>query len=613
MRKRGTSNGSTRNPKGTPPGTDNISMRPRRGRERIGAAGDSEAAGASTGPKHSFSVGQRTLRPRGEELPRSSLPGSSGGRSSRFGGAEAAVGSDFGGGGGDGGLLLRALSSRGRIGAHQLLEDALPLLGRDVPREVLRDALGRHLLVGRGPVHLRGAGHGLDDGVHVLLGELLGVKAAHLEAGHALLHGVHEAARGGHQRDGAVLHGVELDQPAGLEPGGHEHEVRAGGDVVRHRGRELDHARHHARVLLVEAAHCRLELLLARSEDDDLDGLSRLQQLGDGLDQDVHALLLLEAADEAKQRHRGVHREPRLRLQELLRGRLAGDDRGLVVLHVEELVLRRVPLCHIHAVHNALNAAHLPDHLIKLHTLLLVFCNLRRIIRRNRQQLVCRSEARPKPVDLFIHCHLGILLPDIIISWAVLVKYLFVTVFKLKPCAACFRELKLLKRLRPETALEGNVVHADCAFCVGVLTTRLVDVLQKDRQKGRVPVVRNDHAIFTETERQNLVRLERCFAEDTEAFWVIAVVGPRLLPIQHTPSLAPYLRQENRVVNEYTVDALDLRVEEAHLFAANSLRHACVPGFLVLVIPRRNRNNFVPPCSEGDRESPNNVSESTGF
>jgi hypothetical protein len=41
-----------------------------------------------------------------------------------------------------------------------------------------------------------------------------------VEASHTLLHGVNQATCGGNDGHCAVLHGVQLDQPAGLEPAG---------------------------------------------------------------------------------------------------------------------------------------------------------------------------------------------------------------------------------------------------------------------------------------------------------------------------------------------------------------------------------------------------------
>eukprot|EP00955_Chlamydomonas_euryale_P111904 366097-Chlamydomonas_euryale.AAC.17 len=43
-----------------------------------------------------------------------------------------------------------------------------------------------------------------------------------------------------HQRDGAVGHGVQLVEPARLKPAGHEQQVDARGDPVRHLHAEAD-------------------------------------------------------------------------------------------------------------------------------------------------------------------------------------------------------------------------------------------------------------------------------------------------------------------------------------------------------------------------------------
>lgn len=70
---------------------------------------------------------------------------------------------------------------------------------------------------------------------------------------------------------------------------------------------------------------------------------------GRHLHEDVYTLLLLKAANVTEQRDALVHIEAGLRLQGSLRGGLTGKHIALVVLDVEVLVSRRVPLSGVHA------------------------------------------------------------------------------------------------------------------------------------------------------------------------------------------------------------------------------------------------------------------------
>lgn len=85
-----------------------------------------------------------------------------------------------------------------------------------------------------------------------------------------------------------------------------------------------------------------LESLLQRglscAQDDDLCILIASAELGEGGQQDIDSLLLLEPSDEGKERRRGVNGEAALGLELLLGSGLAGKHVGLVVLDSQQLV-----------------------------------------------------------------------------------------------------------------------------------------------------------------------------------------------------------------------------------------------------------------------------------
>ena len=109
-------------------------------------------------------------------------------------------------------------------GFNSHLEHSLPFSCRLGPREILRDRVDHHLLEERSGEDLGGTRHGGSDSVCILSLKPIGVKGTHMESSDSLLDSVNEASSGGDERDGPVLHGVELDEAAWLETRG-DHDV----------------------------------------------------------------------------------------------------------------------------------------------------------------------------------------------------------------------------------------------------------------------------------------------------------------------------------------------------------------------------------------------------
>ena len=140
------------------------------------------------------------------------------------------------------------------------------------------------------------------------------------------LHGVLQAAGLPHDGQGAVVHGVELGQAAGLKAGGHQQGVGAGVDAVGPGLVVLDAGAEGALVGVLIPPEGVLIHLVAGAQHHDL-GVA-VQHLGDdGADQ-IQALLVGQPGDEAKDELALVLLQAQLFLQ------------GQLVLH---LVLQHVP------------------------------------------------------------------------------------------------------------------------------------------------------------------------------------------------------------------------------------------------------------------------------
>ena len=163
-------------------------------------------------------------------------------------------------------------------------------------------------------------------------------------------HGVAQAAGLAHDRYGAVAHGDHLGEAAGLELAGHEEHVRAGVDAVRqlviHRKARGDAAR----ILALRPGEEVRVLGLAHAQHDELDAGGH-EFADDALDE-VEALLVGQAGDDAHDGDQGIHGEAQLLLEFLLAVLLAAEVVG-IVLRVDHRVLLRRVLVDVDAVEDA--------------------------------------------------------------------------------------------------------------------------------------------------------------------------------------------------------------------------------------------------------------------
>ena len=140
-------------------------------------------------------------------------------------------------------------------------------------------------------------------------------------------HCVRQAAHVMHQGWGAVTQAVHLVQATGLEARGHEEDIRTCFDAV---GQFLGVTQGEKQALGIEGCQFPqgvLEMRLAGAEDDEA-GVVIVQDVGNHLQDEIHALLFHKAADEAQQGRFQVfslHRHAQLLQQFLLVGALAGQ------------------------------------------------------------------------------------------------------------------------------------------------------------------------------------------------------------------------------------------------------------------------------------------------
>ena len=230
--------------------------------------------------------------------------------------------------------LLRPRLRRRRPSGAQVLEHSLPLGGGLGPRQVLRDAPVAHRFVRRRPVRRRGPRERRRERVDVFGHEPIGVDLADVVSRRALLDGVNEPSDRGDDGHRAARHGVELHEAARLLPRADDEKVASRGDERGQRRRERDGPGGDAGEPVAQRLHHRLEVLLSRAQDGNLDlftgACDALDEPGDRSEEHVDALLLLEAADEAEEGGVGVDGQAQLCLEGLFRDGLAlGDGRGV--------------------------------------------------------------------------------------------------------------------------------------------------------------------------------------------------------------------------------------------------------------------------------------------
>ncbi|BAH91878.1 Os02g0744800, partial [Oryza sativa Japonica Group] len=235
-------------------------------------------------------------------------------------------------------------------------EDVLVELGGVVPAEVLRHAARLEpppaLLVV--PVRVEAVPERVDHPVR--LGAVERPPEPRVGERVERRHRVAEPAHGVHHGHGAVRHGVQLVQPARLEPRRHQEDVGARRDPVRQLHREPHPPAHLVVVLRLEPPQHLLQVRPPRAQHHHLHVLpgDPRHRVAD----DVHALLVVEPPDEPDQRHVVADLQAQLPLQRLLALFLAGVQRLERVVGVavglQVLVHLGVPFGHVDAVHDAL-------------------------------------------------------------------------------------------------------------------------------------------------------------------------------------------------------------------------------------------------------------------
>mmetsp|Transcript_94480 Transcript_94480/g.249830 ORF Transcript_94480/g.249830 Transcript_94480/m.249830 type:complete len:448 (+) Transcript_94480:169-1512(+) len=287
------------------------------------------------------------------------------------------------------------------IHGTDLVEERFVLHGRVAPSELCgcrhRGSHHLDLLLGSARVDLAGAADCLGD--RLARGVVQLSLHRHLRVGpeavHAVLHGILQAAGGGDDGQGAHAHRLHLDQAAGLPTGWQQRVLAAGEKGVALRT-------HPASVeeLLREFLLHRLSLLhkvgAAGAHDDHLH-LGVLEHLYQALEQQVVALLRVQAADETHHGARGGAQAVlllicglQLRLGDVDGGGGEGTATHLGLSH-EVFVLGGHTL--LHAVQDAGNLGHGKEPL-ELHALLGVDGALRGVRGRHCERAVAVQNAR---------------------------------------------------------------------------------------------------------------------------------------------------------------------------------------------------------------------------
>ena len=194
--------------------------------------------------------------------------------------------------------------------------------------------------------------HGAADGVQHVVRVIVEEREAVALVGELVVgeHGVAQAAGLARDRHRAIAHGDHLGEAARLELAGHEEHVAARVDAVRQLVVHREARRQPTRILALRPREQVGVFRLAHAEHDELN-TGRHQLADDALDQ-VKALLVGKAGDDAHQRHGRVNRQAELLLQLRLAGLLAAEVIRIVV-RVNLRVLRRIVIVHVDAVEDA--------------------------------------------------------------------------------------------------------------------------------------------------------------------------------------------------------------------------------------------------------------------
>ena len=225
------------------------------------------------------------------------------------------------------------------------------LVGRARPAKVLAHGLRDQLVPGVAviPEQTRRAEH--------RVAHLVAVKVGKREA-RALTselvvrnNGVLQATGLAHDGQGAVAHGDDLRQAAGLKLRRHQEHIGGSVHALRQRRVKLDARGHGAGVLVLEVAQAVLVVAVAGAQHRHLHaaGQNAVERVHD----QVHALLARQARDHHHERAVVANLEPQLFLQLGLAHGLAGAVFNRVV-GGNALVGRRVKACHINAIKDAL-------------------------------------------------------------------------------------------------------------------------------------------------------------------------------------------------------------------------------------------------------------------
>ena len=225
------------------------------------------------------------------------------------------------------------------------------LIGRTRPAKVLAHGLRDQLIPGLAviPEQTRRAEY--------RIAHLVAVKVAKREAralaGKLVVrdHGVLQAAGLAHNGQGAVAHGDDLRQAAGLKLRGHQEHVGSSIHALRQRRIELDACGHGAGVLILEVAQAVLVVAVAGAQHRHLHAAG--QDAVERVHDQVHALLARQTRDHDHKRTVVANLEPQLFLQLGLAHSLARTVLDGVV-GSNALVGRRVKARDVDAIQNAL-------------------------------------------------------------------------------------------------------------------------------------------------------------------------------------------------------------------------------------------------------------------
>ena len=225
------------------------------------------------------------------------------------------------------------------------------LVGRARPAKVLAHGLRDQLVPGIAVVPEQACR--TEHGVAHLVAVIVGKREACALAGKLVvrLHGVLQATGLAHDGQGAVAHGNDLRQAAGLKLRRHQEHVGGSIHALRQRRIELDACGHGAGVLVLEVAQAVLVVAVAGAQHRHLhaSGQNAVERVHD----QIQALLARQARDHHHKRAVVANFEPQLFLQLGLAHGLPGTVLDRVV-GGDALVGRRVKARDVDAIQNAL-------------------------------------------------------------------------------------------------------------------------------------------------------------------------------------------------------------------------------------------------------------------